>query len=92
MCHYNPCTNTKCPYKHAPGQNRGIDAYTWTPGKKIEENKEGDHVSDRKFVDGDAGPEELIKPEEAEQNGNGIKEEAVGEVYAPAEREMAEIS
>ncbi|RMZ82093.1 hypothetical protein DV737_g2154, partial [Chaetothyriales sp. CBS 132003] len=77
-CHFNPCTNARCPYKHVPGQNRGFEAYSWTPAKKVEE-KEADHVSDRKFVDGDAGPEELVKPD---QNGNGIKEEPTTEIKA----------
>ncbi|RMZ88898.1 hypothetical protein DV736_g3869, partial [Chaetothyriales sp. CBS 134916] len=77
-CHFNPCTNARCPYKHVPGQNRGFEAYSWTPAKKVEE-KEADHVSDRKFVDGDAGPEELVKPD---QNGNGIKKEPMTEIKA----------
>ena len=76
MCHYNPCTNTRCPYKHAPGQNRSFDSYSWTP-KKADDDQ---HLSDRKFVDGDAGPEELIKPDQ-EMNGGG--QEGVAEVQAP---------
>jgi nuclear polyadenylated RNA-binding protein NAB2 len=69
MCRFNPCTNTRCPYKHAPGQNRSMADYTWTPEsakKKEEEQKEladKEHVSDRKFVAEDGGEEELIKPE-----------------------------
>ncbi|RMD41645.1 hypothetical protein DV735_g3481, partial [Chaetothyriales sp. CBS 134920] len=43
----------------------------WTPTKKAEE-KDADHLSDRKFVDGDAGPEELVKPD---QNGSKVKED-----------------
>ena len=92
MCRYNPCSNARCPYKHTSGQNRGFEAYTWTPGKKNEEKQDGDHVSDRKFVDGDAGPEELVKPDGAEQNGNGVKDEAGEEVqHAPVD-EMTEVS
>lgn len=68
MCRFNPCTNTRCPYKHADGQSRSMQDYTWTPEsakQKEEQQKQEDdkkHVSDRKFVLEDAGEEELIKP------------------------------
>ncbi|KAJ5619653.1 hypothetical protein N7510_003637 [Penicillium lagena] len=56
MCKFNPCLNAHCPYKHAEGQ-RGANVW-----------KAGGHVSDRKFVDHENGPEELIKPE-----GEGVQ-------------------
>jgi hypothetical protein len=53
---------------------RKFSDYTWTPesGKKQEQGKE--HVSNRQFVDENAGQEELVKPGEeqvADANGNG---------------------
>ena len=70
-CRFNPCTNTRCPYKHAEGQSRSINDYTWTPesAKQKEEQGNKEHVSDRKFVDQDAGEEELVKAEDGE-NGD----------------------
>ena len=66
-CRFNPCTNTKCPYKHVEGQSRTINDYTWTPeSAKQKEDQSKEHVSDRKFVDQNAGEEELIKPEGGE--------------------------
>lgn len=67
-CHFNPCTNARCPYKHAPGQNRSFADYTWTPesAKQKEEQDSKEHVSDRKFIAEDAGEEELVT---AEQDG-----------------------
>lgn len=29
-CKFNPCTNTRCPYLHEPGQSRSMAAFTWT--------------------------------------------------------------
>jgi hypothetical protein len=56
VCKYNPCTNQKCIFKHPPGHKRGkfVDK-VWTADVKKE------HVSERKFVDGN-GAEELIVP------------------------------
>ncbi|KIV80173.1 hypothetical protein PV11_07693 [Exophiala sideris] len=76
-CRFNPCTNLRCPYKHEPGQQKATSLadYTWTPDKQNQQD-DTEHVSDRKFVDEQAGEEELIKPEEA--NGHaGIKEEII---------------
>ncbi|RMZ83306.1 hypothetical protein DV738_g1163, partial [Chaetothyriales sp. CBS 135597] len=72
-------------------QNRGFDAYSWTPTKRAEE-KEADHLSDRKFVDGDAGPEELVKPD---QNGSTVKEDPTTGIKAgpmPSRRLLPKIS
>lgn len=70
MCRFNPCTNALCKFKHAPGQNRSISDYTWTPEsaklKEKQQELEKKHVSDRKFVADDADEEELIKPEGGE--------------------------
>lgn len=75
MCRFNPCTNALCKFKHAEGQNRSMQDYTWTPesAKQKEEQKEQqqremekEHVSDRKFVSAEAGEEELIRPEGGE--------------------------
>jgi nuclear polyadenylated RNA-binding protein NAB2 len=79
-CHFNPCTNARCPYKHEAGQNRSFADYTWTPdsakAKKEDESQSGmEHVSDRRFVSEDAGEEELIKPEANGEDGveaNGV--------------------
>ncbi|ETN39839.1 uncharacterized protein HMPREF1541_06065 [Cyphellophora europaea CBS 101466] len=90
MCRFNPCTNARCPYKHADGQNRSMQDYVWTPesAKQKEEQKQQDedkeHVSDRKFVSEDVGEEELIKPEGGEaqpaQSAEATMEEANGTV------------
>jgi hypothetical protein len=54
MCKFNPCLNARCLYKHEPGQKK-ITTNVWTAPK------EGEHVSERKFVD-DEHKEELIIP------------------------------
>ncbi|KPI40034.1 uncharacterized protein AB675_11466 [Cyphellophora attinorum] len=78
LCKFNPCTNTKCPFRHAAGQNRTMADYSWTPelAKQREEAKaaelEKQHVSDRKFVSEEAGEEELIKPD----SGMAVEETA----------------
>ncbi|KAF2000610.1 hypothetical protein P154DRAFT_199115 [Amniculicola lignicola CBS 123094] len=66
MCKYNPCTNVRCPYKHAEGQKKPVKDRVWIANKG-EEKKE--HVSERKFVNEDA-EEELIIPGQA--NGNDM--------------------
>lgn len=55
-CKFNPCMNPNCPYKHADGQRGAFNDKVWTPNG-------GTHVSERKFVDGEEGTEELIKPD-----------------------------
>ncbi|EXJ89372.1 hypothetical protein A1O3_02439 [Capronia epimyces CBS 606.96] len=64
-CRYNPCTNLRCPYKHEAGQQKvnNFSDYSWTPDKQADPNAGKEHVSDRRFVDEQAGEEELIKPE-----------------------------
>jgi len=70
VCKYNPCTNIRCPYKHAPGQRQDRKANVWVASKNGEEEKK-DHVSERKFID-ESKEEELIlpdKPAEAAEAG-----------------------
>lgn len=78
-CHFNPCTNMRCPYKHNPGQQKAttLADYSWTPDKQNLSEQDtsavsGDHLSDRRFVDENAGEEELVKPEAAGGNGEGV--------------------
>jgi hypothetical protein len=77
-CRFNPCTNMRCPYKHEPGQQKlaTFADYSWTPDKPTAEGAAGEHVSNRKFVDEQAGEEELVKPEDTEGMA-GIKEEVI---------------
>ena len=65
-CKFNPCTNTRCPFKHEPGQQKTTNFadYSWTPEKAAEQDAANQHVSDRKFVDEQAGEEELVRPGE----------------------------
>lgn len=80
-CRFNPCTNMRCPYQHEPGQQKlpSFADYSWTPDKQTDSAEAKEHVSDRKFVDEQAGEEELIKPEgQADANGNaGMREEVI---------------
>jgi len=82
-CRFNPCTNLRCPYVHEPGQQKltSFADYSWTPDKQQSEQDAGkEHVSNRRFVDDQAGEEELIRPEDvaAETNGNaGVREEVI---------------
>ncbi|KAJ6171341.1 hypothetical protein N7470_000408 [Penicillium chermesinum] len=59
-CKFNPCMNPSCPYKHAEGQRGQIPDKVW----------KATHVSERKFVDEEDGPEELIKPEATDASQN----------------------
>ncbi|KAM3508455.1 hypothetical protein MY10362_001186 [Beauveria mimosiformis] len=54
-CRFNPCLNPHCAFTHEEGQQGGFKDKVWTA--------QGEHVSDRKFVE-DAGSEELIKPDD----------------------------
>ncbi|KAL4940315.1 hypothetical protein BDV06DRAFT_196914 [Aspergillus oleicola] len=54
-CKFNPCLNPTCPYKHAEGQRGVFSDKVWTAESKP-------HVSERKFVNDEDAPEELIKP------------------------------
>ena len=59
LCRFNPCLNPACPYKHAEGQKRGkFDDKVWV----ADEEKENEHVSERKFIADDGAEEELIVP------------------------------
>ncbi|KAL2870963.1 mRNA-binding protein NAB2 [Aspergillus lucknowensis] len=57
-CKFTPCLNPTCPYKHAEGQRGGFSDKVWTPDSAQERK----HVSERKFVNDEEAPEELIKP------------------------------
>ncbi|KAL8678472.1 MAG: hypothetical protein Q9186_005176 [Xanthomendoza sp. 1 TL-2023] len=58
MCKFNPCLNAACPYKHADGQRKGaFGDKVWT----ADGDQEKEHVSERKFIDGDMA-EELVVP------------------------------
>ena len=63
-CKFNPCMNSRCPFKHVEGQRGSYADKVWTADGK-EEKKEGDHVSDRYKDFNVEGEEELIKPETA---------------------------
>ncbi|KAL4922866.1 hypothetical protein BDW62DRAFT_171902 [Aspergillus aurantiobrunneus] len=57
-CKFNPCLNPTCPYKHAEGQRGSFSDRVWTA-----DSAQGKaHVSERKFVNDEDSPEELIKP------------------------------
>lgn len=60
MCKFNPCLNPRCPYKHAAGQKKN-NTNVWVAPK------EGEHVSERKFID-EAQQEELIIPGQNQAN------------------------
>lgn len=76
-CKFNPCTNSRCPYQHEPGQNRNMSAFSWSKDQanaSSQQNQEsGDqnqgHVSNRKFVTEDE--EEFIKPEQSHGASEG---------------------
>jgi hypothetical protein len=53
-CKFNPCTNTRCVFKHKEGQ-KAATTNVWKAG----EDKK-DHISDRKFINGEE--EEVIIP------------------------------
>ncbi|ETI28025.1 hypothetical protein G647_00474 [Cladophialophora carrionii CBS 160.54] len=78
-CKFNPCTNLKCPYKHEPGQQKTTNFadYTWTPEKQAEQDAANQHVSDRKFVDDQAGEEELVKPDASGSGETQMREEVI---------------
>jgi hypothetical protein len=60
MCKFTPCTNFRCPYKHAEGQKKTFKDKVWVAGKNGDDASK-EHVSERKFVD-EEGEEELIIP------------------------------
>lgn len=60
MCKYNPCTNIRCPYKHAEGQKQA-KSHVWVAPKDGNQDQK-EHVSERKFID-ESQPEELIIPD-----------------------------
>lgn len=60
-CKFNPCLNPTCPYKHAEGQRGSFSDKVWTADSAQGKAR----VSERKFVNDEGSPEELIKPESA---------------------------
>lgn len=56
-CRFNPCLNPSCAFQHEDGQQGGFKDKVWVP------EGDGEHVSDRKFID-DGATEELVKPDE----------------------------
>jgi len=55
-CKFNPCLNPTCAFAHEEGQQGGFKDKVWTAESE-------EHVSDRKFVDDEAGTE-MVKPED----------------------------
>ncbi|KAF3762360.1 hypothetical protein M406DRAFT_294036 [Cryphonectria parasitica EP155] len=55
MCKYKPCTNRYCTFKHEEGQRGAFPDKVWTA-----EGGAGQHVSERKFADGNVVEEEVI--------------------------------
>lgn len=83
-CKFNPCTNSRCPYQHEPGQNRNMSAFSWSKDQANQSEQQNEemgeqdqsHVSNRKFVTEDE--EEFIKPDEGQDNvGGETKQEEV---------------
>lgn len=58
-CKFHPCLNRMCPYKHVEGQRGVFGDKVW--------KAPGTHVSERRFVTDEDGPEELIKPGSTER-------------------------
>lgn len=69
MCKFNPCLKPGCQYKHAPGQKKN-NSNVWVAPK------EGEHVSERKFVDEDQAEERIVPGQEA-QNGQAQAAESM---------------
>ncbi|KAL9113548.1 MAG: hypothetical protein Q9227_002286 [Pyrenula ochraceoflavens] len=74
-CKFNPCLNPKCPFKHADGQRGSYADKVWTADGSG--TGEGEHVSERKFVNDEHAEEELIKPMEGEVETNHNPTEVV---------------
>ncbi len=77
VCKYNPCLNPACPFKHTEGQSRGAfhDKVWINPEEAGGEGGSQEHVSERKFVDDEAGEEELILPGKFKQEqGNQVEQ------------------
>lgn len=72
LCRFNPCLNPSCTFKHAEGQKRGkFEDKVWVA------NGAKQHVSERKFVDDEDKPEELIVPGGGEGLGQGSNSELI---------------
>lgn len=67
-CKFNPCLNPKCVYQHDEGQQGGFKDKVWTPGS-------GEHVSDRKFVEG-GDNEETVQPEGEQMAQDPVTQDA----------------
>ncbi|KAF9879799.1 hypothetical protein CkaCkLH20_02610 [Colletotrichum karsti] len=71
-CKFNPCMNPHCIYTHEEGQQGAFKDKVWTAD-------DGDHVSERQFVDAKADPEVILPESEAavkEEQGN-FQEEVI---------------
>lgn len=71
-CRYKPCLNPTCPYKHEEGQQQEPEEGATLGGFAGHKVWKAGHVSERKFVSEDGGPEEVILP------GGGGNAEAQG--------------
>ncbi|KAK0765363.1 hypothetical protein N5P37_001289 [Trichoderma harzianum] len=69
-CKYTPCLNPTCPFAHEEGQQGGFKDKVWTPGQ-------GEHVSERKFVDENA-EEQMIQPETENKEEMAQDQEIIG--------------
>ncbi|KAK3906678.1 hypothetical protein C8A05DRAFT_40524 [Staphylotrichum tortipilum] len=63
-CKFHPCTNRSCPFMHEEGQRGTFHDKVWT----AEDGATKEHVSERKFVDEAAGPEDVVLPESGEHH------------------------
>lgn len=61
-CKFNPCKNARCPFQHDEGQQGGFKDKVWTPGG------DGEHVSQRAFVD-ESAPVENVTAEDTDVIG-----------------------
>lgn len=74
-CRFNPCTNSRCTFKHEPGQKAGAKKFedkVWSKGK----------------FETEEGKEELILPGQQQENGNAeVKEEKMEDGAGQAQPE-----
>lgn len=67
-CKFNPCKNARCPFLHDEGQQGGFEDKVWTPGG------EGEHVSQRSFVDENAPVENVTAEDDSMKPEQGMQE------------------
>ena len=84
-CKFNPCTNPSCQFKHQEGQKQVVDRATafkkssWVRPDLRSGEEEGDHLSERKFVDQNVN-EEVIIPGAASSQQGGMETAEATEV------------